>query len=387
MQTSEKAGALALNAIFGFEPKIAKAIIDSLGSAVRVFNLNDNELTDLFGPCSKYKPRIRQETLRQAEKELERLELSGLQFVCILDDEYPKALLECEDPPVGLYVRSDTPAAELFRKEPRISVVGTRDISLYGSEWCRRIVGAMARTTTAPVIVSGLAIGVDITAHEAALECGLPTIAVLPTGIDDVYPRRHVQAAGRIAATPGCALVTDYPPGIAPQAVNFIRRNRIIAGLSQATVLVESKIKGGGTLTARLAAGYGRDVYALPGRIEDVRSAGCNLLIQEKIAEPIASLPSFIESLGLGRWNRRREKNLNEELLSFYSRSRCADQIHSLCAVAEIVRTHRGISCEEIARGLGLSYSDVIILAEMLESDGFITIDLMQRCAIATKIV
>ena len=125
------------------------------------------------------------------------------------------------------------------------------------------------------MIVSGLALGVDITAHAAALEGGLPTVGVSPVGIDDVYPRRHVPFVERMCATPGCALVTDYPPGTFPAAFSFIRRNRIIAGLAGSTVLIESRIKGGGMITARLAAGYGRDVFAVPGRIDDIRSQGC----------------------------------------------------------------------------------------------------------------
>ena len=180
-----------------------------------------------------------------------------------------------------------------------VAVVGTRDISPYGREWCERIVHALARTSPKPLIVSGLAIGTDICAHKAALEASLPTIAVMATGTDTIYPYRHRQIAEKMSGTQGCALVTDYPPGTAPLPVNFLRRNRIIAGLSHATILVESKIKGGGMMTCRLAFSYDRDVYALPGRADDLRSQGCNHLIRARMAEPLTSEEDIIDSLGL----------------------------------------------------------------------------------------
>ena len=127
---------------------------------------------------------------------------------------------------------------------------------MYGREFCTRIVRTLAQAPDRPAIVSGLALGVDITAHLAALDAGLPTIAVIPVGIDDIYPPSHRIAAGRIAAAEGSAIVTDYPPGTAPLQINFIRRNRIIAGLSEATVVVESKAKGGSLVTANIAFSY-----------------------------------------------------------------------------------------------------------------------------------
>ena len=385
MKNIEKVGALALNAIFGYEPQISRTLIDNLGSAGAVFSMSGQELRDIFGPYSKHVGKITPDALDRAEKELSWLESQGCGFLAMTEPGYPKPLLECPDPPVGIYVRSATPAAELFADKPYVSVVGTRDISQYGSEWCRRIVGAMAQAPQKPTIVSGLAIGVDITAHLAALECGLPTIAVIPTGITDVYPRRHEPAAARIVSTPGSALITDYPPGTTPQPVNFLRRNRIIAGLSQATVLVESKSKGGGTMTARLAADYGRDVFALPGRIDDIRSAGCNLLIQEKIAESISSLGGLPEAIGLGRWHRMRTTDLLEEVRERFE-GRADGMLEDLLRVAAAVRKHRGISFEELSEMLEIPYPSVSVLAGLLESERFISIDMLQRCAIVAKI-
>jgi len=386
MVNSEKAGALALNSIFGYNPKISKTIIDCLGSAAAVFRLSTQELSDLFGPFSRHRDRISVQAFLDAERQLETLADNGCQFVAITEKSYPAALLECEDPPAGLYVRSTTPAEDLFSHEPRISVVGTRDISPYGMEWCRKLVGVAASSPVRPVIVSGMAIGVDICAHRAALECGLRTFGVLPTGIDEIYPKRHSRDADIICSSPGCALLTDYPPGTGPQPVNFLRRNRIIAGLSQATVLVESKLRGGGTMTARLASGYGRDVLALPGRIDDVRSEGCNRLIAEKIAEPIDSLANFSETLGLGRWNCRNATDLEEEVRRHYG-SRGPDEADTLARVASAVRKSRGITAEGIAESLGCPYGSALTLVSVLESDGFLFMDVLGRCTIKDKIV
>ena len=244
----EKACLCALNRIFGFEPKIGLALISHLGSASEIFSLSVEELTALLGPYSRHKDKICRRAIDEAAKELIHLSGSGVSFCGITERPYPSLLKECEDPPIGLYIKSATPLSSLWQ-EDRIAVVGTRDISQYGREWCTRIVSSFAASPVRPAIVSGLAMGVDIEAHKTALENGLPTIAVLPTGPDAIYPLRHRLQAERIASAPGSALITDYPPGTAPLAVHFLRRNRIIAGLSKATILIESKTRGGGMMT------------------------------------------------------------------------------------------------------------------------------------------
>lgn len=381
-----KLSAIALNSIFGYEPRFSHRIIDALGSAEAVFSLPQEEKRRVFGPYSKYLPLINDTSLEKAETEYRRLCDDGVQVISVFDSAYPALLHECDDAPVALYVRSATDASELFNRAPAISVVGTRDISLYGREWCRRIVRALADSGSRPSVVSGLAIGVDINAHLMALDCGIPTVAVLPVGIDDVYPQRHRDVARRIAAAPGCALVTDYPPGTSAVAFNFLRRNRIIAGLGQATILVESKLKGGGMMTARLASGYGRDVLALPGRMDDLRSQGCNLLIQEKVAEPVPSLEMLAYVLGIGKRCTRRAASLEKALRARYSSSCEEASPEELVATALAVRKYRGISLDELCTALAMDYAKVSALTGILENDGFISIDLLQRCTINSKI-
>lgn len=381
----ERISAAALNDIFGYEPKLSHHIIDVLGSAEAVFSLSDSQKAEAFGPYSRFLPRINDSSLEKAQRQIEDLESRGNRVISIFEDDYPALLRECEDAPLVLYVRSSSPPEEIFNVRPAISVVGTRDISLYGKEWCSRIVGAISRAQDKPVIVSGLAIGVDINAHMAALAFGLPTIAVLPVGIEDVYPRRHRVAAEKIAASRGSAIITDYPPGTNAIAVNFLRRNRIIAGISQATILVESKSKGGGTMTARLAAGYGRELFALPGRIDDIRSEGCNLLLREKLAEPIVSLDELPESLGLGKYNRRNSRSLEEEIAARYGRSLPEQDLAMITAICMAVKKNRGISIDELCAMLGCTYHETVRLTGLLETDRFIDIDLLQRCVINPK--
>lgn len=380
----EKASLCALNRIFGFEPKLAQALISHIGSATEVFRLNAKDLEELTGPYFKYKGQICSKAVDSAAEELYSLERQGIQFCGITEDSYPALLKECEDAPTGLYIRSRTPAKELWPAES-IGIVGTRDITPYGKEWCIKTVQSLAHTKHRPAIISGLALGVDIEAHRTALEEGLPTIGVMATGPDAVYPIRNRQTAERMAATPGCALITDYPPGTAPLAIHFLRRNRIIAGLSRSIILVESKVKGGGLITCRLGFSYNRDIYALPGRIDDLRSQGCNLLIREKIAEPITSTEALLESLGMKGSNRRSSESFLARLGSTFGRSRSAEYINRLHKILVTISKERGLTIEDIAAKTGQEYRQTAEAAAILEIEGFISIDLLQRCSINYK--
>lgn len=385
-KTSSVVSAIALNAIFGNEPKFSHTLIDALGSARAVFALSDRERLELFGPYNARAAQITPAALDAAQAEYERLSAQGCQFLDIFDEHYPEALRECPDAPLLLYVRSSTPVAELFGGRPAVAIVGTRDQSLYGRDCCRRIVRALAEAPARPLIVSGLALGVDITAHAAALEGNLPTVGVSPVGIDDVYPRRHAPFVERMCATPGCALVTDYPPGTFPAAFSFIRRNRIIAGLAGATVLIESRIRGGGMITARLAADYGRDVFAVPGRIDDIRSQGCNQLLREQVAAPVTAPEVLPVSLGLGRLRRTRTEDLETAVRARFAAALPAGEVDRLVRLALTIRARRGLQYDELCRETGLDYADVTRLAGQLEEERFIDIDLLQRCTINVKI-
>lgn len=387
MKTSDitKVGACTLNRAFGYYPQVSHRLIEETGSIAALFSLSERKRDDLLGPFSRFKGLLSDAEFQVSAEELDGLEELGVRFVALGEPEYPSALAECPDSPAGLYVRSASPLEEVFGSGPFISIVGTRDVSFYGQEWTRRIVFTLAQAQHKPVIVSGLAYGVDIMAHRAALEAGLRTIAVIPSGPDDIYPHGHRRYAEQIARTPGCALVTDFPPGTGAQAATFLRRNRIIAGLSSATIVVESKRKGGSLITAHHAFGYGRDVWALPGRVDDIRSAGCNALLREKVAEPIADVEALPEALGLGSYNRRRKAELEEEVRDRFGGNTDADTLEKLCRIAVCIKLNRGICVEELAAQLGLDYVQTMTLVGTLETAGFIVTDLMQRCMILVR--
>lgn len=370
-----------LNRVFGYEPAIAHCLIDNLGSAGAVFEMDGMELMSVLGVNSRFKSFINHSELEKSRKELQWLLDRGYHFLPFNDPAFPSLLKDCPDSPLGLYLSCSCDPASVFRRRA-VAVVGTRDISPYGREWCRRIVMALATSRDKPAIVSGLAMGTDIIAHLTALECGLPTIGVMATGIETVYPVRHRQYARRIIETEGSALATDYPMGTAPVAINFTRRNRIIAGLSEATVLIESKIKGGGLITANLAFSYERDVYALPGRIDDPCSEGCNYLIRKKIAEPITDADSFMESIGLGTFNRRRMADLEAEITESFQDSLSPEELSQLVKIALLIKKERGITPEGICSRLGYPYNLTIRFTGLLESEGFIDVDLLQRCCL-----
>lgn len=385
IQLLEKVSACALNRLFGYKPAAAHQILESLGNCRDFFFLPQKEREQLLRNLGCRTIAVPESALEDAADELERLQAQGCGFIHSGQECYPSLLRECSDSPIGLYFKSQTPPDELFNRFRNISIVGTRDISPYGKEWCQRIVGDIAAASERCCIVSGLAFGVDITAHTAALESGLSTIAVLPTGIDSIYPSYHSRAAARISSTENCALVTDFPPGTSPQAFTFLRRNRIIAGLSSDTLLIESKKSGGGILTAKLAFEYGRNVFCLPGRIDDLRSEGCNLLIADKIAEPIASLQRMRKELGL--WARRgtERKETGMQLFSFYEKTLPQQTVVLMSKLYDLIRWTRGINLEDIARKTGLQYKQLTPLIQRMESDGFLSTDILGRCTINAK--
>lgn len=385
IQLLEKVSACALNRLLGYKPAAAHQILESLGNCRDFFFLPQKEREQLLGNLGCRNTTVPEPTLEDAANELERLQAQGCGFIHSGQECYPRLLRECSDAPIGLYFKSRTPPDELFNRFRNISIVGTRDISPYGREWCQRIVCDIAGASERCCIVSGLAFGVDITAHTSALESGLATIAVLPTGIDSIYPTYHSRAAARIASTENCALITDFPPGTSPQAFTFLRRNRIIAGLSSDTILVESKKSGGGMLTAKLAFGYGRNVFCLPGRIDDPRSEGCNLLVADKIAEPIASLQKLREELGMSARRANGKKETVLQIMSYYEKTLPQQTILLMGKIYDIIRLTRGISLEDIAHRTGLQYKQLAPIIQRMESDGFLSSDVLGRCTINAK--
>ena len=207
----------------------------------------------------------------------------------------------------------------------------------------------------------------------------------MATGVDSIYPWQHRDLAEKIARTPGCALVTDYPPRTSPVALNFIRRNRIIAGLSYATIVIESAEKGGSLITARYANDYSRDVYALPGRIDDRKSAGCNSLIRKQMADIIDNIEDLPARLGFGGRPKRAREDILKNAEGLYRGSLPAEKITAILEVLEVVKKSPGIDYDGLSAEIGRPYGAVAECVGLLESDGFISTDLLKRCTINSK--
>ena len=186
--------------------------------------------------------------------------------------------------------RGDTSLVTSMKGRPRVAVIGTCDPSPYGRDMTKRIVEALADNPAKPIIISGLAIGVDTRAHACALQAGLPSVAVMPTGIDNVYPFQNKSLAEKIASAPGSCLISQFDDDEAPIALNFLLRNSVIATISDLVIVVESKAKGGAIMTAKYAHDLHVPVLAVPGRIDDRRSAGCNDLITKGAADILADV-------------------------------------------------------------------------------------------------
>ena len=384
---SEKVYYCTLNRLFGFRPDITRGIIDCLGSAGELFKMKLDSFWGQRGVFAQIAPMLNEKELQASEEELLMLGDRGIDFITIADKAYPELLRDCPDAPAGLYFKSCSPAEEVFNRRRQIAVVGTRDISQYGQEWCQRIVMTMAESEGKPLIVSGFALGVDITAHLTALDTGLPTVAVLPTGITDVYPPQNRKYVDRLTNTPGCAFITDYPCGTVPKAINFLRRNRIIAGICSGTILIESKAKGGGMMTARLATSYNRDLMVLPGRADDIRSEGCNQLLKEKLAEPIVDGKGLLETLGLRPGIKRTRPGLMDEIETLFRCELTDIGLSEIKAVAKMIQKYRGISADELSAATGLNYSKIRTYTGLLECAGIISIDLLQRCSLMVRTV
>ena len=234
---------------------------------------------------------LSREALAFAEKELAFVEKHGIGLYYYKDANYPYRLAQCVDAPLLMYAKGNV---NVDTKHV-LSIVGTRMPSERGKDWCRRLVLDLAAKVPDLTIVSGLAYGIDVVSHKAALEAGIPTVIIPAHGLDRIYPSVHRQVA--VQALDKGGILTEYACGTEPERFNFVARNRIVAGLADAVVVVESKKKGGSLITADMAIDYGRDVFALPGRSDDECSAGCNDLIKRNRAQLIENADDLIAAM------------------------------------------------------------------------------------------
>ncbi len=270
----------------------AKTLISYCGSVEGVLNASQKSLLKIpgIGQTSATAILQHQQYMPKAEAEVAFIHKNNIEPISYLSPTYPRLLKECSDSPILLYYKGNTPLD--FPK--MIAVVGTRNISDYGKERCVDLIEGLKKYDV--LVISGLAYGVDYFTHMACVQQQVPTIGVLGHGLDRIYPSAHRDLAKRMVQNGG--LLTEFPSGGLPAAENFPRRNRIIAGMTQCTIVVETSAQGGSIITARAAASYNRDVFAVPGRVGDPVSIGCNWLIKKNTAAMLETVADLVDYYG-----------------------------------------------------------------------------------------
>lgn len=336
---------IALAQIKGLDLGKAEELLSRVGGLDVFYELSTRQLWTKLGSqpafCSDSR---RSKSLEDGEAESNFLVQSHAKGLYFEDDDYPRRLHYISDAPVMLYQLGD---CDLNAKHI-VSVVGTRRASAYGQRMARELVLGLAERLDDLVIVSGLAYGIDISAHRAALEAGVPTVAVVAHGLRTIYPADHRDYAARIVRQGG-AIITEYVSNAPIHRGNFLARNRIVAGLADCTVIVESAEKGGAMSTAALTVGYGRELAAFPGRATDSGSAGPNRLIKSQRASMICDADDLIR---LMEW-RPRANAKEQRTLPF--ESKMANLTPEQLQLVDYLRSHEGASVNEMANDLGLS--------------------------------
>ena len=294
MNPNETRNAIALTRVNYFNLAGLAQLYRKLGSATEVI-AHRNNLKEVLPDAS---PRLLEamhnieQHLRVADAEMEHNARNNIKTLCLADNDYPQRLKNCADAPLVLFFKGNT---DLNRARV-INVVGTRHCTAYGQDVIRKFFTELKKLSPEVLVVSGLAYGVDINAHRQALANDLDTVAVLAHGLDNLYPARHKQTADEMIKHGG--LLTEFLTNTNADKLNFVRRNRIVAGMSDACVLVESAAHGGGLITTAIARDYSREVFAFPGAVGAPFSEGCNNLIRDHKAQLITSAADFIQALG-----------------------------------------------------------------------------------------
>lgn len=294
MNNEELFYAMALTRISNFNFSQALELYKAVGSAQLLYE-HRLEIGDILKDCSPHLVEALknwEEPMKRADFELKYMEEHSIRGITLMDDDYPQRLRECPDAPIILYYTGNSD----LNQAKTVSIVGTRQCTLYGQDLIRRFVADLRLHCPKVLIVSGLAYGVDINAHRQALANGYETIGVLAHGLDQIYPYRHRDTAAEMVRHGG--LLTEFMTQTNADKPNFVRRNRIVAGMADAVVVVESAAKGGGLITAEIAQSYDRSVFAFPGNVNAEFSKGCNNLIRDNVAALISNADDFVKAMG-----------------------------------------------------------------------------------------
>jgi len=282
MNETELLHLLALLKVEGVGDIVAKKLINHCGTAENIFKLKASKLTSIDGIGQNLIKNLKDKSVFvKATNELDFIKKNDIKVCYYQDNNYPERLKHCIDGPVLLFYTGTIN----WNTRKIISIVGTRQVTSYGAEFCKKLIEDLAPLN--PIIVSGFAYGVDIVAHQAAMDNNLQTIGILAHGLNQIYPKTHKRYISKMDKNGG--FMTEFWSNSNPEKENFVKRNRIVAGIAEATIVIESSEKGGSLITATMANDYNRDVFAVPGRTSDKLSQGCNNLIKTQRAHLLSS--------------------------------------------------------------------------------------------------
>jgi DNA processing protein len=333
---------IALTLISGIGSVQAKQLLEHFGDAETIFKSKKKDLSAVDGIGEVKAKQIKDfNQFQEAEEEIKFTEKHHIQCLFIADENYPQRLLHCYDAPTLLYYRGN---ANLNNSKV-ISIIGTRNNTDYGKQVTEDLIAELQPYNV--LVVSGLAYGIDAVAHKAAVKNNLATVGVLAHGLDTIYPAQHKNLAKDMLLNGG--LLTEFRKNTNPDRFNFPQRNRIVAGMADATIVVETAIKGGSMITAELAYNYNKDLFAIPGKIYDGKSSGCLKLIQQNKAVLFSSTNQFIEEMG---WQEKKKqpKKQRELFIELSAEERI---------IIDLLKEKESISIDELFLQSGLSSSSV----------------------------
>ncbi len=355
-QHSELPYQIALTLLPGIGPTAARRILSNFKTASAFFQEKPEKLIKQF----RVTPQVLQamknaEMWREAEREARFMSDNGYRPIFYTDENYPTRMRNCEDAPVLLYTHGDTK----LNNQKVLAIVGTRNATPQGKEICDKIIDYLKDYRL--LIVSGLAFGIDTQAHQSALDHGLPTAAVMGTGLDSIYPYKNKRLAENIAAQG--MLISEFRQGTKPDRENFPQRNRIVAGMSDAILVIEAAERGGALITAEIALSYNRDVLAVPGRPTDHYSRGCNYLIRNNKAALVQSGEDIEYLLG---WEKKAEDKQRTQTMLF------AELNEEETALATILREKGKIALDELMMVSEKPLSKLVTLLLEMELKGVV---------------
>lgn len=343
---------IAFSMLNGINLSTGRELLRRLGSVEAVFAAGEESMASAIGRRGGIaSAAVREDAVRRAASEAAFVRSNHVRALFFTDEDYPQRLLECDDAPALVYALGDTPLNSMRT----VAIVGTRHCTAYGQEFTRRLVAGLAERYGRDIaIISGLAYGVDVAAHRAALQAGLPTVGVMANPLNTVYPAEHRDVAVRMVREGGM-LLSEYSTDQSVHRGFFLARNRIVAGLADAVVVVESDLRGGAMSTARMASAYGRELFAAPGRATDVYSRGCLDLIARNMASVVRDADDIAEALGWQPEESGSQKQLLLELTEVQQ------------SVVEHLRRHPESTVNDMCVALGMKYASLSSLLFELE--------------------